>query len=112
MLLNKLKVLKSRVCLGSARVVRAGDVLHGGRIQSQQRSQVRLIPLVHHLLGPGGADGAGGLAAERVLLQECELCGGLVARVLLPPSSGRVRATMVLRGKRRRPPVVALSSHR
>lgn len=98
MLLNKLKVLKSRGLLGSARVVRAGDALHGRRVQSQQRSQVRLIPLVHHLLGggPRAVHGAAGLAAEPVLLQECELCGGLVAGVLLPPSSLRVHAAVSL----------------
>lgn len=86
----KVKVLKcgqSALCRtqGSARVIRAGDVVHGRGIQSQQRSEVRRLPLVQHLIGPQGVDGAGGLAAERVLLQERQLCGGLVAGALLPP---------------------------
>lgn len=72
----------------SARVIRAADVLHrggGGGVQSQQRSQVRLLPRLHHVVGPQGVHGAGGLAAECVLLQEGQLCAGLVAGALLPP---------------------------
>lgn len=92
-------------------MIRAGDVLHGRGIQSQQSSQVGLVPLLHHGVGPQGVHGAGGRAAERVLLQEGELCGGLVARVLLPPQRRRLRAALGLRGERWCHPVVALSSH-